>query len=124
LQVADQLVSATPTSRALTAAAFHELADVPPALTWFANIDNPQTRRAYENDVEELCVTPASLPAGVPGRGAHVLAWRRDLELRTLGDATIRRKLAALSSLFESVCEANVIRLARSTASSGRTMKV
>jgi len=27
--------------RMLTAAQFHQLADVPPALTWFANIDNP-----------------------------------------------------------------------------------
>ena len=32
---------------ALTAARFHQLANVPPALIWFANIDNPQTRRAY-----------------------------------------------------------------------------
>ena len=40
--------------RALTSAAFYQLADVPPALTWFANIDNPQTRRAYQNDVEEF----------------------------------------------------------------------
>jgi integrase/recombinase XerD len=30
------------------------LADVPPALTWFANIDNPLARRAYQNDVEEF----------------------------------------------------------------------
>ena len=27
---------------------------------------------------------------------AHVLAWHRELELRALGGATIRRKLAAL----------------------------
>jgi hypothetical protein len=31
---------------------------------------------------------------------SHVLAWRKDLEGRELGGATIRRKLAALSSLF------------------------
>jgi len=54
LQVADQLMPAAPAPRALTAAAFYQLADVPPALTWFANIDNPQTRRAYQNDVEEF----------------------------------------------------------------------
>lgn len=34
----------------LTSAQFRQLADVPPAIEWFANIDNPQTRRAYEND--------------------------------------------------------------------------
>jgi len=40
---------------------------------------------------------------------AHVLAWRRDLERRALSGASIRRKLAALSSLFEALCEANAI---------------
>lgn len=95
----------------LTATQFHQLADVPPALTWFANIDNPQTRRAYQNDVQEF-MTFAGItdPDAFRQVGrAHVLAWRRDLELRRLGGATIRRKLAALSSLFESLCEANAI---------------
>jgi site-specific recombinase XerC len=40
---------------------------------------------------------------------AHVLAGRRDLERRALSGASIRRKLAALSSLFEALCEANAI---------------
>ena len=35
----------------LTSAQYHQLSDVPPAIEWFANIDNPQTRRAYENDL-------------------------------------------------------------------------
>jgi site-specific recombinase XerD len=39
----------------------------------------------------------------------HVLAWRRDLERRALSGATIRRKLAALSSLFDYLCEANAV---------------
>jgi integrase/recombinase XerD len=111
LQVADQLVPAAPAPRALTAAGFHQLTDVPPALTWFANIDNPQTRRAYQNDVEEF-MRYAGITDPLAFRDvarAHVLAWRRDLELRSLGGATIRRKLAALSSLFESLCEANAI---------------
>jgi hypothetical protein len=30
----------------LTSAQFQQLAAVPPALTWFANIANPETRRA------------------------------------------------------------------------------
>jgi integrase/recombinase XerD len=96
---------------ALTAHDFHQLADVPPALAWFANLDNPQTRRAYQNDVQEFMAF-----AGITdphafrqvGRG-HVLAWRRDLERRALGGATIRRKLAALSSMFEALCEANAV---------------
>lgn len=95
----------------LTTADFHQLAEVPPALAWFANIDNPQTRRAYQNDVKEFMAF-----AGIEdphafrhvGRG-HVLAWRRDLEQRALGGATIRRKLSALSSLFEALCESNAV---------------
>ena len=38
-------------SRALTAKEFLNLADVPPEVEWFANITNPQTRRAYQNDL-------------------------------------------------------------------------
>jgi site-specific recombinase XerD len=32
---------------------------------------------------------------------AHVIAWRDDLAARELGGATVRHRLAALSSLFE-----------------------
>jgi len=95
----------------LTPTDFHQLAEVPPALTWFGNIDNPETRRAYENDVREFMAF-----AGIEdphafrqvGRG-HVLAWRRDLERRALGGSTIRRKLSALASLFDALCEANAV---------------
>jgi site-specific recombinase XerD len=38
-----------------------------------------------------------------------LLAWRRDLERRALSGATIRRKLAALFSLFDYLCEANAV---------------
>ena len=40
---------------------------------------------------------------------AHLLVWRRDLEQRALSGATIRRKLAALSSLYEYLCESNAV---------------
>ena len=40
---------------------------------------------------------------------AHVLAWRQDLERRQLAGSTLRRKLAALSSLFEYLCEQNAV---------------
>ena len=39
----------------------------------------------------------------------HVLAWRKTLEERLLAGATIRRKLAALASLFEHLCESNSV---------------
>ena len=95
----------------LPAKRFTQLADVPPALTWFANIDNPQTRRAYQNDVQEfMAFTGIQSPAQFRdvARG-HVLAWRHDLEQRALSGASIRRKLAALSSLFQALCEANAV---------------
>jgi integrase/recombinase XerD len=40
---------------------------------------------------------------------AHVIAWRDDLARRGLGDATVRHRLAALSSLFEYLCEKNAV---------------
>jgi integrase/recombinase XerD len=40
---------------------------------------------------------------------AHVIAWRKHLESRKLAAASIRRKLSALSSLFEYLCERNAI---------------
>jgi integrase len=40
---------------------------------------------------------------------AHVIAWRKVVEARGAAPATIRRKLAALSSLFEHLCEANAV---------------
>ena len=102
--------SVTP-QRALTAAQFHQLTDVPPALTWFANIDNPQTRRAYQSDLQEfMAFTGIDHPEQFRSvTRAHLLAWRRDLERRALAGATIRRKLAALSSLFDYLCETNAV---------------
>ncbi|MFT0175098.1 hypothetical protein ACLKMY_40700 [Paraburkholderia mimosarum] len=38
----------------LTAAQFHRLAEVPPEAEWFANLDNPRTRRAYQADLRDF----------------------------------------------------------------------
>jgi integrase/recombinase XerD len=40
---------------------------------------------------------------------AHVIAWRDDLARRGLDGATCRNRLAALSSLFEYLCEKNAV---------------
>ena len=98
-------------SRMLTAPEFHQLAQVPPAAEWFANIDNPNTRRAYRNDLQEFMRFVGILQPEefrLVSR-AHVLAWREDLERRELAGGTLRRKLAALSSLFEYLCEQNAV---------------
>jgi site-specific recombinase XerD len=90
----------------LTPAQYRDLADVPPELEWLGNITNLKTRRAYKRDVEEFSTftgvrSPSQLRTVAR---AHVIAWRKHLELRGL-EPTIRRKLSALSSLFDYLCE-------------------
>ena len=111
LEKPQDLVPAPASSRTLTAPEFHQLARVPPAVEWFANIDNPNTRRAYRNDLQEF-MEFVGIAAPEEFRlvsRAHVLAWRQDLERRQLAGSTLRRKLAALSSLFEHLCELNAV---------------
>src|SRR6266404_4019568 len=40
---------------------------------------------------------------------SHIIAWRKDMERRGLSPASIRRKLSALSSLFDYLCERNAV---------------
>ena len=83
----------------LSRAEFQQLAEVPPAIEWFANIDNPQTRRAYMIDLRDFMdFVGIRRPEEfrIVSR-AHVIAWRKSLEGRELGGATIRRKLAAIT---------------------------
>src|ERR1700751_4702630 len=100
-------VSTKSTGRFLTRPEFQQLAAVPAELEWFANIDNPRTRRAYKIDLQAF-MDFAGIEAPAELREvnrAHVIAWRKDLEFRKLAGSTVRRKLAALSSLFEYLCE-------------------
>lgn len=97
--------------RALTASEFQRLADVPPEAQWFANLTSPQTRRAYQNDLAGFMrftgiVKPEEFRLVTR---SHVLAWRADLEKQLLSGATIRRKLAALASLYDYLCECNAV---------------
>lgn len=98
-------------SRALTAREFQGLSDVPPELEWFANIPNAKTREAYRLDITDFT---AFVGIDRPEEfrvitRAHVIAWRKDIERRPLAPATVRRKLSALSSLFEYLCERNAV---------------
>lgn len=101
----------TSSSRLLTSAEFQRLADVPPELEWFANLGNKSTRRAYQNALQDFMrftgvVRPEEFRQVTRG---HVIAWRDDLLQRGVGGATIRHRLAALSSLFEYLCEKNAV---------------
>jgi site-specific recombinase XerD len=82
---------------------------MPAELEWLANITNPKTRRAYKIDVGEFMAFgglhgPSELRSITR---AHVIAWRKDLEKRQL--AAARRKLSALSALFDYLCERNAV---------------
>ncbi len=83
----------------------------PPEVEWLANITNPKTRRFYKNDVSEF-VSFTGLKDSAALRTvarSHVIAWRKDMAARSLGAATIRRKLSALSSMFDYLCERNAV---------------
>jgi len=105
------VVKLTSSARLLTAAEFQRLAKVPPEVEWFANIRNASTRRAYEIAIKDFM-----LFAGIMRpeefrtvTRAHVIAWRDDLGDRTLTGTTIRHRLAALSSLFQYLCDKNAV---------------
>jgi site-specific recombinase XerD len=95
----------------ITPAQFEALADIPPELEWLANITNAKTRRAYKVDVAEF-IAFTNLKDHSAMRTvarAHVIAWRKDMETRRLAPTSIRRKLSALSSLFDYLCERNAV---------------
>lgn len=97
--------------RLLTAADFHRLADVPPEVEWFANLTNPQTRRAYENAIRDF-MRFAGIARPDEFRTvtrAHVIAWRDELSRRGLGGSTVRHRLSSLASLFEYLCDRNAV---------------
>ncbi len=107
----DHLPAALAPARLLTAAEFQQLADVPPEVEWFADITNPSTRRAYKNAIGDFMrFTGIARPEEfrIVTR-AHVIAWRDELKSRDLEGSTIRHRLAALSSLFEHLCDRNAV---------------
>jgi integrase/recombinase XerD len=100
-------------NRMLTADQFQFLHDLPSHLEWVANIESEKTKRAYKQDVDEFMkFVGISVEKLIELRlvtRAHVIAWRYELKRLKKADATIRRKLSALSSLFEFLCDSNAI---------------
>ncbi len=106
----------TRTNRLLTAAEFQELRDVPPEREWFKNIRNPHTKRAYKHAIRDFMAftgiqKPEEFRLVTP---AHVIAWRDELGDRPaderLSGTTIRHRMAALSSLYQYLCDKNAVR--------------
>ncbi len=99
--------------RLLTSAQFSKLREVPPEAEWFANIDNPGTRRIYRGDLRDFrqFTQIQNVEEFRLVTRAHLIAYRDELLRRKLQGTTIRRKLAALSSLYEFLCEKNAVAL-------------
>ena len=95
----------------LDGTAFRRLEAVPPEVEWFANLRNRNTRKAYQGDIRDFSTyTGIHEPEDFRRvTRAHVIAWRDELVRRELAPATIRRKLAALSSLYAYLCDRNAV---------------
>jgi hypothetical protein len=86
-------------SRLPTAAGFHQLADVPPEIEWFANISNPNARRVYGNAIRDFMrftgiarpVCTTTKIAAAQGTGSAATMRRRGL--RPPADAAITHDL-------------------------------
>src|SRR5580692_3777400 len=78
-----------------------------PELEWLANITKCQYPASYRNDVSEFSAfTGLRQPAELRTvTRAHVIAWRKHLESRVLAPSSIRRKLSAISALFDYLFE-------------------
>ncbi len=81
----------------------NRLTPVPPREAWFASIESDHNRKGYMRDVGEFMdhaglAEPEGLRDATPDR---VEAWREALLAHGLRPATVRRKLSALSSLFD-----------------------
>lgn len=104
-------VSIIESERRLTSAEFHTLSKLPHFVEWLANIENPNTRRAYRTDLATFMrfVGIAEPEDFAHVTRAHCIAWRKEMERQALKPATIRRRLSAVSDLFNFLCEENSI---------------
>ena len=98
-------------NRAIADTRFQELADIPPEAEWFNNISNPRTRRAYRIDVTDFFgfIGIKELIEVRQVSRSHVIAWRDLLSNNGASPATIRRKLSAVASLFDYLCDKNAV---------------
>lgn len=97
--------------RRLTREKFQGLSEMPAEVEWFRSLDSLYTSESYQTDVRGfmkfLGIKKAEKFREVTR--SHVIAWRNDLAGKSLTSATIRRKLSAVSSLFEYLCDKNLV---------------
>src|SRR5215831_6773684 len=95
----------------LSTAQFATRSAIPPEAEWCANVRNRHTREHSQRDIGQF-IAFAGLGSVDQLREVtrpHVLAWRDHLQGRGLANDTIRRKLAALSSLYDSLCNRHAV---------------
>lgn len=108
-----QLLQVGESTQALSVDSFDRIGELAPEAEWLANFDSARTRVNYRNDVRAFVKFLGPAWRGdfaAVGRG-HVIAWRDWLRSRGGADATVRRKLASLSSLFSHLMERGVVDL-------------
>lgn len=89
------------------------LAAIPEERIWLAGQRSAQTRRAYAVDVRDF-IQRLGIRSPDELRQVDrlaVIAWRDALEAEGAQPATVRRKLAALSSLFTHLAEHGLVRV-------------
>lgn len=111
MAIAPVPVTPLPPPTSLTTDQFHALAAIPPGLEWFANLPNTNTRRTYRQDIRDVqAFAGLQRPEQVRAvTRAHVIGWREQLTRQGLANDTIRRKLAALSSFYASLCDRHAV---------------
>jgi integrase/recombinase XerD len=80
-----------------------QLAEIPEEDIWLAKQKSARTRRAYKLDVQHIMRTLGIEDIGELRQADHkaVIAWERFMrETEHAAASTIRRRLAALSSLY------------------------
>lgn len=96
---------------AIGAGALDVLSAIPEERVWLESQQSPQTRRAYRNDVvhfmRTMHITETAEFRKVDRMA--VVAWKRKMEHDDAKPRTVRRRLAALSSLFSHLVERQIV---------------
>ncbi|MFO0734149.1 MAG: tyrosine-type recombinase/integrase [Candidatus Competibacteraceae bacterium] len=101
--------SETPTDRVLVTPS-DRLAALPEEAVWLANFVSPRTQRTYRAAVQSFIAfhgLQSSDELRAIGQ-SHLIAWREHLTQSGASPRTVQNRLAAVSSLFQHLCEKQV----------------
>ena len=87
-----------------------DLASLPEEALWLANFVSPRTRRTYQTAVRGFIAfhgLESSEQLRAVGQ-SHLVAWREQLLRSGASPRTVRNRLAAVSSLFQHLCERQI----------------